>query len=115
MKNSDKSSTKRHELPALTAEARENQLVSLAVDLAEERLREGKATSQEIVYFLKAGSPDEKLKRQLLEAQAELAKAKAEAIRNEELNAQMFAEAIAAFKDYNGESYEETEPNPDFQ
>lgn len=114
MKNSDKSSTRRHERPALTAETRENQLVSLAVDLAEQRLREGKATSQEIVYFLKAGSPDEKLKRQLLEAQAELAKAKAEQIKAEKENAEMFAEAIAAFKEYNGETYEETEPNQNF-
>lgn len=109
MKKSDPISPKKYERPALTAEARENQLVSLAMDLAEKRMREGKATSQEIVYFLKAGSPDEKLKRELLQAQSELAKAKADAIKAEQQNAEMFAEAIAAFKDYSGESYEDPE------
>ena len=111
MKKSDKSTAKKHEAPALTLETRENQLVALAMNLAEERLRDGKATSQEIVYFLKAGAPDEKLKRQLLEAQAELAQAKAAAIKAEKQNAELFAEAIAAFKDYSGETYEESEPD----
>ena len=113
MKKSNESRPRKHEAPALTLETRENQLVALAMNLAEQRLRDGKATSQEIVYFLKAGSPDEKLKRQLLEAQAELAKAKAEAIENEKQNAKLFEEAIAAFKEYNGESYEDTEPDQD--
>lgn len=112
MKKSGKNSPKKYERPALTVETRENQLVSLAMNLAEQRLREGKATSQEIVYFLKAGSPDEKLKRQLLEAQSELARAKADAIKAEKQNAELFAEAIAAFKDYNGESDESTETDP---
>ena len=105
MKKSDKTSHNGYERPAMTAETRENQLVSLAMGLAEKRLREGTATSQEIVHFLKAGSPDERLKRQLLESQAELAKAKADAIKAEQQSAELFAEAIAAFKDYSGESY----------
>ena len=33
--------------PALTPEARENQMISLAMDVAEERLRNGTASSQE--------------------------------------------------------------------
>ena len=113
MKKSNESTPKKHEAPALTVETRENQLVALAMNLAEKRLREGKATSQEIVYFLKAGAPDEKLKRQLLEAQAELAQAKAEAIKSEKHNAELFAEAIAAFKDYSGESYDDSEQSED--
>lgn len=36
--------------PALTPEARENQLISLASDLAEKQLREGTASSQVITH-----------------------------------------------------------------
>ena len=39
--------------PALSPETRENQLISLAYDLVEERLLNGTATSQETTYFLK--------------------------------------------------------------
>ena len=46
--------------PALTPEARENQLVSLAVDLAEKQLREGTASSQVITHYLKLGSTKRK-------------------------------------------------------
>lgn len=34
-----------------TPEGRENRLISMALDLAEERLRNGTATAQEVVHF----------------------------------------------------------------
>lgn len=37
--------------PALTPDARENQMISLAVDLAERQLEEGTASSQVITHF----------------------------------------------------------------
>ena len=46
--------------PALTPEARENQLISLAVDLAERQLLEGTASSQVITHYLKLGSTKER-------------------------------------------------------
>ena len=36
--------------PALTPEARENQLIALATDLVEQRLLDGTASSQETTY-----------------------------------------------------------------
>lgn len=39
--------------PALTPEARENQMISLAMDLVEKRIREGTASSAETTHFLK--------------------------------------------------------------
>ena len=42
--------------PALTPEARENQMIALAVDLAEQQLRDGTASSQVITHYLKLGS-----------------------------------------------------------
>ena len=58
--------------PALTPEARENQMISLAVDLAEKQLREGTASSQVITHFLKLGSSKEKLEKEILEKQKEI-------------------------------------------
>ena len=55
--------------PALTPEARENQLISLAVDLAEKQLREGTASSQVITHYLKLGSTKERLEKEILEKQ----------------------------------------------
>jgi len=52
--------------PALSPEARENQLVSLAVDLAEKQLRDGTATSQVITHYLKLGSTKEKIEKEIL-------------------------------------------------
>ena len=89
--------------PALTPEARENQLISLAADLAEEQLRAGTASSQIIVHFLKLGTENAKLERQKLEYETELVKAKTKAIQSSESSEKLYAEAIAAFKSYSGQ------------
>ena len=52
-KAASSSESSRKMRPALSPEARENQLVSLAVDLAEKKLREGTASSQVITHYLK--------------------------------------------------------------
>ena len=58
--------------PALTAEARENQLIALATDLAEQQLRAGTASSQVITHYLKLASSKERLEKEILEKQKEL-------------------------------------------
>lgn len=95
--------------PAITPEARENQMIALAMDLVEERLRNGTASSQETTHFLKLGTEKERLERQKLEKENELLKAKAEAIKSSERSELLFAEAIRAFKGYSGveDEYEE--------
>ena len=50
--------------PALTPEARENQMIDLAVNLAEQQLRDGTAKSQVIVHFLKLGTQRAKLEQE---------------------------------------------------
>ena len=79
-KPSDDKKPARKRRPALTPEARENQLIALAVDLVEKRLIEGTASSQETTHFLKLGSTEARIRKQLLEEQAKLAAAKTEAI-----------------------------------
>ena len=59
-KAADCQSSRKKMRPALTPEARENQMISLAVDLAEKQLMEGTASSQVITHYLKLGSTKER-------------------------------------------------------
>lgn len=93
--------------PVLTPEARENQLISLAMDLVEQRLRDGTASSQETVHFLKLGSSKEKLEQQILAEQKKLVVAKTSAIESQERIDELYAGAIAAMRSYNGQSEEQ--------
>lgn len=93
--------------PVLTPEARENQLISLAMDLVERRLREGTASSQETVHFLKLGSSKEKLEQQILAEQKKLVVAKTSAIESQERIDELYANAIKAMRTYSGQSEEE--------
>lgn len=89
--------------PALSPEARENQLISLATDLVEKRLRDGSASSQETTHFLKLATEKYRLENRLLEANADVAVAKKEALQAQKRMDEMYAEAIAAMRTYNGQ------------
>lgn len=93
--------------PAISPEARENQLISLAYDLAEERLRNGTATSQEVVHFLRLGSMKERKELELLSKKIELDTAKTEALQSAKRIEDLYANAINAFKSYRGEPEDE--------
>lgn len=87
---------------ALTPEARENQLVSLAVDLAEQQLLDGTASSQVITHYLKLGTMKERLEREKLEKENELLKAKTESLQSAKNVEELYAKAIDAMKSYSG-------------
>lgn len=88
--------------PALTPEARENQLISLAVDLVEQRLLDGTASSQETTHFLKLASRKAKLEAERFELENELIKAKTKAIHDQADMKALYADAIAAMRRYSG-------------
>ena len=88
--------------PALTPEGRENQLISLAVDLAEKQLREGTASSQVITHYLKMGSVREKLERERLIEENKKLRAQTEAIASAKNTEEMYAKAIKAMIKYSG-------------
>ena len=88
--------------PAITPEARENQLISLAVDLAERQLQEGTASSQVITHYLKLGSMREKLERERLEEENKLLKAKTKALESAEEVKVLYEEALKAMRNYSG-------------
>jgi hypothetical protein len=90
--------------PVMTPEARENQLISLAIDLAEQQLRNGTASSQVITHYLKLGSSKEKLEKEILQEQKKLVVAKTSAIESQERIDELYAGAIAAMRSYNGQS-----------
>lgn len=93
--------------PALTPEARENQLISLAVDLAEKQLREGTASSQVITHYLKLGSTKERIEKEILEKQKDFLDAKTQNLKSIERHEQMYADALKAFRGYSGHGDED--------
>ena len=93
--------------PQSSPEARENQLISLAYDLAEERLRNGTATSQEVVHFLRLGSIRERKELELVEKKIELDTAKTEALKSAKRIEELYSDAINAFRSYSPSISEE--------
>ena len=101
------SDTKEKMRKALTPEARENQLISLAVDLAEKQLLEGTASSQVITHYLKLGSTKERLEKEKLETENKLLQAKIENLQSAQRSEEFYAEVMEAFKSYSGTPMEE--------
>jgi hypothetical protein len=97
--------------PALTPEARENQLISLAIDLVEQRLLDGTASSQETTHFLKLATNKAKLERERFELENELIRAKTQALKDQADMKVLYADAIAAMRRYSGHGgdYDEEE------
>ncbi len=89
--------------PATTPEGRENELVSIANDLAEEQLRNGTASSQVITHFLKLGSTRERLEQQRLEHENELTRVRIEAIESQKRVEELYLEALSAMRSYSGD------------
>lgn len=90
--------------PASTPEAREAQLVNLAVTLAEKQLRDGTASPSVINHFLKIASSRETIEREILEKQAKLIEAKAANINKDREAEDLAKAAIEAMKNYNSGS-----------
>ena len=88
--------------PALTPEARENQLISLAIDLVEQRLIDGTASAQETTHFLKLASRKAKLEVERAQLENELIKAKTQSINDQADIKKLYADAIEAMKRYSG-------------
>lgn len=107
VKNSKESAKKNSIRPALTPEARENQLIYLATELAEQQLRDGTASSQVITHYLKLGSTKERIEKEILVKQKELISAKTEALQSAKRIEELYANAISAMKQYSGHSSNE--------
>ena len=99
---SSKDGTKQPMRPALSPESREGQLVSLAVDLAEQQLRDGTASSQVITHYLKLGSTLAKIDRDIKLEELKLIAAKTEQLKSMKRSEALMEKAIKAFREYSG-------------
>ena len=88
--------------PALTPEARENQLIAEAIDLVEQRILNGTASSQETTHFLKLGSMKNQLEMEKLREENKLLQAKTESIQSAKRIEELYTEAINAMRRYSG-------------
>lgn len=88
--------------PALSPEAREKQLVALAMDRAEEQLRSGTASSQVIAHFLKLGSQKYELENARLIEENKMLRAKTEALESQKELKVVYEEALKAMRNYAG-------------
>ena len=95
--------------PALSPEARENQLISLAMDCAEQQLMAGTASSQVITHFLKLGTAKYQYETEKLKHDTELVKAKTESIERADKIEELYANAIKSMQIYRGVGSEEDE------
>ena len=92
--------------PATTPEGRENQLIAMAVDLAERQIIAGTASSQVISHFLKLGTTREKLEQEKLANENRLIQAKVDDIQSNAQTAEMIDNAVKAMSSYQGRAVE---------
>ena len=98
--------SKKRGRPAKTPEARENQLIALAIDLAEKQLRDGTASTPLINHYIKLGTTRERLEQEKLAYETELLKARKEALDSAKNIESLYAEALQAMRAYQGQPVE---------
>lgn len=96
--------------PATTPEAREDQLIAAAVDLAEKQIQDGTASSQVISHFLKLGSSRERLEQERLKRENIVLAAKAEAMESAKRVEELYGQALEAMRSYAGQEPTEVDP-----
>lgn len=95
--------------PATTPEARENQMIALAFDLAEKQLVDGSASSQVITHYLKLATTREQLEKEKLTLEKDLLKARTDSIESAKRVEELYANALAAMRGYQGTTVEDEE------
>ena len=108
---------KRNRPPANSPEIREQQLVALAMDLAEKQLRDGTATSQVMTHFLKVGSETERLAREKLRNENKLLLARVDDLESRNRIEELYAKALLAMSRYSGDfdPHQELEDDIDYE
>ena len=95
--------------PATSPQEREDELINLAVDLAEKQLRDGTASTQVIVHYLKLGSTRGMLEQEMLTHQTELVRAKTESLQSGKRIEELYSNALEAMRIYGGISTQDDE------
>lgn len=98
-----KEGSSRRSRPATSPEARENQLIDLAIDVAEEQLRNGTASTQVITHFLKLGSTKEALEKEMLSKRSHLLSVQADSLESAKRIEELYEDALEAMRLYGGD------------
>lgn len=85
---------------------KEDELINLAVNLAEQQLRDGTASTQVIVHYLKLGSTRGMLESEMLENKSKLVKAQTDSIESSKRVEELYENALKAMRIYGGDSAE---------
>lgn len=99
----EKQTKPRRKLPARSPEARENQLINKAVNLAEKKLDDGTASSQIIALLLSLGTQKTRLEIEKLRSDLRVADARIKAMEAQETSKDLYEKAIQAFRSYSGQ------------
>ena len=99
-KSTSKQSIGKHK--SISPEGRERQMIALAEDLAEEKLRDGTASSQIVCHYLKLGTEREALEREKIQKENELLEAKKDTLETEQKREELYEAALRAFTTYSG-------------
>lgn len=100
--------------PARSPEARENELINLAMNLAEQKLRDGTASSQLITTFIQLGTAKAKLEKAKLEKDLAVSDAKIDAMQSNKDMKDLMEKALAAMKSYQGLTTESEEIDEEY-
>lgn len=101
------SSSTRRTRKALTPEARENQIIAKAMDLAERQIDEGTASSQVLTHFLKLATTRAELEKEKIKHENELLRAKTESLQSAKKMEEVYVKALNAMKRYSGQGGDE--------
>lgn len=112
-RNSEPKKEPSRQRPATTPEARENQLIGKAVDLAERQLEEGTASAQVLTHYLKLGSSREKLEQARIQLENEFLEVKREALESAQRVESLYNEALNAMRAYAGQQVEPIDEDED--
>lgn len=89
---------------ATTPEGREQQMIALAVDVAEDMMRAGNAPAQIVTHYLKMGSTREKIELELKSEEIKVAKARREMMESQQRIEAVYSDALAAMRRYKGDA-----------
>jgi len=104
---------KGRQAPSTTIEGREQQLIALAISLAEKQIRAGTASSQVMTHFLKLGSTMEDLEKEKLKKENQLLQAKTEALQSAKKVEALISDALKAMQIYSGNTSEKAKISSD--
>lgn len=93
--------------PATTPQARENQLVALAYDVAEQMMRSGNPPAQVVTHFLKMGSSEHEVELRKKDEEIAYLRARNENLSRFDHGSELAAAALKALGQYRGEDDDE--------